>query len=1242
MSDTVGADASSAVALQPSDSITYQGTIDAPGGVDWYSISLAAGQSYDLRVLGLDSAAGTLANPFLSIRDSTGKVVMWIDDRDAHDPSVIFTPVVAGTYYLCVEDVNPQDTGSYTLEVTKYTPPPPFVPTPDSTQPLVVGGTYVDHLGEPGDETDSTHVNLVKGVQYVFTLDFQTGDDYFSFWPSGELYDANGNFVQSLWRGSTIFVAPTTGTYTLNMLQYEPSTGQGEYAVSLDVQTSDGPLSVQGEALAILKSGDSKLYTFKPAQSGTYSFLVHGGPALAPHLEIYTANGQLACFGDYGGQSGYVQFQASKGETYYVRLHSDGDEDAGTFMLDSQPSSGNPDTVAASLQTTAVLDIGSSYAGRIDYSNDVDWVAVQLTAGHGYVFEAHADAGDYPLDEMRLRDAQGDALIPSSRADGLMQYTAALTGTYYIEVQATQPGGYTVSAFAVPAGDDRWGPLLVDTSPANWDPNVPVSTNITLTFNEDVLPGAGVIELRTVAGTVVETFDVATSNRIQVSGKTVVIDPSADLHAGTTYDVVVQQGAFLDTSKNMSGAGLANFTVGSPSPFDPGPYSMGQAVAVAVGDSQWAHSVGGPWFSVQLAAGQTYAFTVTGAGGGAIADPAIDVYDATGNLLASADDTATAVETLANFVPSASGTYYVKTALGASADGFPDGAVLQVSTSGIDKTPPKLVNSTPPGGTTHVQSDGLITATFSETIQRGAGTISLVDDSGHTIESFDAKTSSRIKITGATLTVDPANLPNDSTLHLQFTADALRDVAGNSLAATQTPGFTTLYVDQYPDNRTTTGHVEVGGSVSSRIETYGDSDWFSVQLQTGHSYRFAITGTDPDVRPSVGLYSTVAGAWIGGANTDDSNWPAYSVTFQAAFDTSLYVTVGASFETPYTLTVIDDPSIVDTTPPFVISGNTLGISPEHAVIPFSASEQLKGGAGTISIEDASRHVIQTFSGSDTSHVVIDGLSVVIKPSVTLQATSPSYVHFGDGALIDLAGNPFVSSFDYFFYTGVGGSHVVGTNAGEWLSGGGGDDTVESGAGNDQLFGESGDDLLSGGDGVDVAYFLGNFTGVGTNSSFVQNSDGTVVVTSPDGEDTLVGVERMHFSDVNVALDIEGNAGQAYRLYQAAFDRTPDLPGLGYQMNALDIGLTLLDVAQNFINSPEFSATYGSLDNTQFVTQLYANVLHRLPDAGGLAYHVARLDSGAPRSAILVGFSESPENKAAVIGAIEHGMEYLPY
>lgn len=143
--------------------------------------------------------------------------------------------------------------------------------------------------------------------------------------------------------------------------------------------------------------------------------------------------------------------------------------------------------------------------------------------------------------------------------------------------------------------------------------------------------------------------------------------------------------------------------------------------------------------------------------------------------------------------------------------------------------------------------------------------------------------------------------------------------------------------------------------------------------------------------------------------------------------------------------------------------------------------------------------------------------------------------------------------------------------------------------------------------------------------------------------TFSNGDRLHFSDVSVALGTSGTAAQVYRLYQAAFNRKPDLGGLGYQIAAIEeSGLPLTKVSHNFINSPEFTKTYGSLDNTQFVTQLYANVLHRAPDSAGLAYHVGRLNSNAiTRADVLIGFSESPENQSAVADAIGSGIVFTP-
>lgn len=138
------------------------------------------------------------------------------------------------------------------------------------------------------------------------------------------------------------------------------------------------------------------------------------------------------------------------------------------------------------------------------------------------------------------------------------------------------------------------------------------------------------------------------------------------------------------------------------------------------------------------------------------------------------------------------------------------------------------------------------------------------------------------------------------------------------------------------------------------------------------------------------------------------------------------------------------------------------------------------------------------------------------------------------------------------------------------------------------------------------------------------------------------MKRLRFADATVALDLDGVPGQAYRLYQAAFDRRPDATGLGFQIDQLErVGHSLEQVAQNFINSPEFANRYGSLSAEQFITQLYANVLHRTPDPAGLTYHVGHLNAGTRnRAQTLLGFSESPENKQLVADPIQNGIAYV--
>jgi hypothetical protein len=115
-------------------------------------------------------------------------------------------------------------------------------------------------------------------------------------------------------------------------------------------------------------------------------------------------------------------------------------------------------------------------------------------------------------------------------------------------------------------------------------------------------------------------------------------------------------------------------------------------------------------------------------------------------------------------------------------------------------------------------------------------------------------------------------------------------------------------------------------------------------------------------------------------------------------------------------------------------------------------------------------------------------------------------------------------------------------------------------------------------------------------------------------------------------------GQAFRLYMAALDRTPDPSGLASWTNVLRSGTDIDDVAHGFVTSAEFQSSYGSLSDSQYVTQLYQNVLNRAPDASGQANWLAHLEAGESREHVLTGFSESTENRLQA-AALVNGVDY---
>jgi len=95
-------------------------SLELAGDTDWFRIQLTAGQAISVFIDGL-----TLADPIVRIRDASGAILYQNDDwGDGLNSFVGFAATYTGIYFIDVGSAPNNQTGTYQLSVTTYTPPP--------------------------------------------------------------------------------------------------------------------------------------------------------------------------------------------------------------------------------------------------------------------------------------------------------------------------------------------------------------------------------------------------------------------------------------------------------------------------------------------------------------------------------------------------------------------------------------------------------------------------------------------------------------------------------------------------------------------------------------------------------------------------------------------------------------------------------------------------------------------------------------------------------------------------------------------------------------------------------------------------------------------------------------------------------------------------------------------------------------------------------------------------------------
>lgn len=300
--------------------------------------------------------------------------------------------------------------------------------------------------------------------------------------------------------------------------------------------------------------------------------------------------------------------------------------------------------------------------------------------------------------------------------------------------------------------------------------------------------------------------------------------------------------------------------------------------------------------------------------------------------------------------------------------------------------------------------------------------------------------------------------------------------------------------------------------------------------------------------------------------------------------------------------------------------------------------KVDGGVGIDTLQTNISFVVDLVEGTATSFESTYQVSGIENVELSAYGAAAAYGDDNANRLTVWSDSGYGVTLD-----GRGGDDFLsGSKSGDKLYGGDGDDTIEGLDGNDYLYGGAGNDILIGGAGDDfidggAGYEMLTYNGVFETFAPVVENGQTVIHSDTDGTDTLVNIEKINFLDGSLIFDTDAVGAQLIRLYDTVLQRQPDSVGLDLYLDLVqDRGATIVDVANDLINSPEFKAATGSLNSEQFVEYVYQNALGRASDPEGLAFYVKQLDAGLSRAELLLSFSESGEHRALTADLTANG------
>jgi hypothetical protein len=914
------------------------------------------------------------------------------------------------------------------------------------------------------------------------------------------------------------------------------------------------------------------------------------------------------------------------------------------ILLKKQLQMATTDDYGNNISTTGALAVGGSVTGTLENSGDHDWFKITLDAQTTYQFSITTATGDgwsAAYNGAPQLSVYDPSLYGYGGYSGSSVGTARLpvtwfkptsSGDYYLDVSSYSAlGGYRVQAQALARDDyadnaSSTAKLAVGGSVSGTLELAGDRDAFQLTLEAGVTYSLGASGVAGAAGTAVPGMEV-----FQMSQSGYWSSVTSNYNGGSLNFTPASSGSYyVAVSDRDSVRGTGGYTVSLSKPADDYAANAAGAGALAVGGSVkgMLESSGDlDWFKVKLDANQAYNFKLTGS-----SEMYISVVDQLGNTLgAGAYAYAYNGSGAFSWTPPRSGEYFLQVR------GVSGSYSVQMALPELDdysanaQTTGLLVSgATIKGRITDANDIDWIKVklaagssyTFSASAAAGD------DGSSISLTGFQLVNAQGAVLANATLLTSKEEVLNykpsaSGDYYLKVSPPYSSGPAGYSITsyAPQT--------DSVADNSSTSAVLQIGSAAKGAIDYVGDRDWFKVDLQANSYYGFSVAGLSGDGGTFDTSVSGFALQLIDSKGTVvASSYYDGSLSYYYGSAGTYYLQVAPQGVNTGSYTVLSSGAGVqapDIRAPHLsslagpVSASGAGVA-ENISLAFD--ENLVLGNGVIKLSLASGALVESFNTSTSTSVKASYTYLTIDPLLDLLPDTDYVLELGAGVVKDSSGNQNAVIKQTF--------HTPALPV--QLHGGSGADMFKEGKGNA---------IIDGGADIDTLVLSGKHSeysvSLGTVYTTVSTYGGNQATQS------LVSVERLQFSDESVALDTRGNAGAVYRLYQAAFGRTPDKAGLGYWIAQADKGASLHDVADNFVNSKEFQGLYGvASTDAVFLASLYQNVLHRAPDQAGLDYWSGELQHGMARADVLTAFADSTENQLALASSLQYGVVYTPY